>query len=213
MGLALAAGVRAAEPARPDGVIAHGPRDRPAVALTFDLCPTHAPVELDERIVEALLAARAPATFFVSGRWAQARPDAVRHLHLLASGDASVRDELTATDRVLAELTGRAPRWFRAPYGEVDARVVRLAADAGLGTIQYDVVSGDPVPGVTADTLVRTVLARARAGSIVVMHANHRSFSTAAAVPAIVAGLRARGLELVTVSDLLASVPAVEPAR
>jgi hypothetical protein len=41
------------------------------------------------------------------------------------------------------------------------------------------------------------------------MHANHRRFATADAVPEIVDGLRARGLEPVTVSELLT----VEPAR
>lgn len=220
---ALVVPAAAIERGLPAGVYAHGPRDRQAVALTFDLCPTRAPVELDERIVDALVAAGAPATFFVSGRWAQAKPDAVRrlaaeprfelgnhgfrHAHLLVSGDATVRDEVEVTDRVLAELTGRTPHWFRAPYGEVDARVVRIAGDAGLGTVQYDVISGDPSPGITAATLVRTVLAQAKPGSIIVMHANHRVFHTAEAVPAIVDGLRARGFELVTVSHLLAVEP------
>lgn len=222
MSLVLPALVAATE--LPAGVIAHGARDRPLVALTFDLCPTRAPVELDERIVDALVAADAPATFFVSGRWAQARPEGVRrlaaeprfeianhtfhHPHLLASGDATVHDELVVTDHLLESMTGRTPRWFRPPYGEVDARVVRLASEAGLGTIQYDVVSGDPSPGATAEGLVRTVLSHARPGSIVIMHANHRRFATADAVPRIVDGLRARGLRLVTVSELLAVEPA-----
>jgi peptidoglycan/xylan/chitin deacetylase (PgdA/CDA1 family) len=34
------------------------------------------------------------------------------------------------------------------------------------------------------------------------MHINHRRFHTAEALPAIVAGLRARGFELVTVGEL-----------
>ena len=35
------------------------------------------------------------------------------------------------------------------------------------------------------------------------MHLNHPAFPTAEALPAIIAGLRARGFDLVTVSELL----------
>jgi peptidoglycan/xylan/chitin deacetylase (PgdA/CDA1 family) len=209
----------------PPGVIEHGPRDTPRVALTFDLCPTHPPMELDDRIVDALVVRHAHATFFVSGRWARAQPDAVRrlareplfeianhsyhHPHLRTLGDDEVRQELVTTQDALRELDAPVPRVFRAPFGEVDARIARIAAAAGLATIEYDVVSGDPGPAVGRARLVRTVLERARPGSIVIMHANHRRFATADAVPEIVDGLRARGLELVTVSELLA----VEPPR
>ena len=222
VGLVHAAGLDAV-------VHAHGPRSTPRVALTFDLCPTHPPMELDDRIVDALVARRARATFFVSGRWTRAQPDAVRrlareplfeianhsfhHPHLTTLDDDEVRHELTATQDVLRELDVPVPRVFRAPFGEVDARIAHIAADAGLATIQYDVVSGDPGPTATRTRLVRTVLEHARPGSIVIMHANHRRFATADAVPEIVEGLRARGLELVTVSELLAPRDAVERAR
>ena len=210
-------------------VISHGRRDVPMVALTFDTCPTRAPVELDERIVDALVTARVPATFFVSGRWARALPNAVRrlaaeplfeignhswrHPHLKQLDDARVRTELTQTQTELERLTGRPPHWFRAPFGEVDGRIAAIAAEVGLGTIEYDVASGDPSPGLTKAALVRSVLARTRPGSIVVMHANHRRFPTGEAVPDIIAGLRARGLELVTVSRLLAQHQPVDVTR
>ena len=229
MSLVLAAVAQAAEPV-PAHVYAHGSREVPAVALTFDLCPTSAPVELDERIVDALVAAEARATFFVSGRWALARPEAVRrlageplfeianhsfhHPHLTTSDDAGVREELVTTDALLEKITGHAPRWFRPPFGEVDARVARIAAEVGLGTVTFDVISGDPAPGMTAARIVRAVLSQARRGSIVIMHANHRRFPTAEAVPAIIEGLRARGFELTTVSGLLdGGTGSVERAR
>jgi peptidoglycan/xylan/chitin deacetylase (PgdA/CDA1 family) len=212
----------------PAAIVTHGPRASAEVALTFDVCPTRAPVELDERIVEELVAAHAHATFFVSGRWAEALPDAVRrlaaeplfeignhsfrHPHLTTEPDAEVHEELARTQALLHELTGRTPRLFRPPFGEVDERVAGIAAGVGLVTVQFDVASGDPAPGVTAEALVRSVLERVRRGSIVVMHANHRRFPTAEAVPDIVAGLRARGLEPVTVSTLVGEHPSVERA-
>ncbi len=185
-------------------------------------------MELDDRIVDELVARHAPATFFVSGRWARALPEAVRrlaaeplfelgnhsfhHPHLETLDDDAVRDELASTQDALAALGVPAPRVFRAPFGEADARIARIAADAGLTTIEYDVISGDPGATATKAVLVATVLQRARQGSIVVMHANHRRFATADAVPEIVDGLRARGFELVTVSALVAGHGAVEPS-
>ena len=206
-------------------IVRHGDRTHPRVALTFDLCPSKPPGELDDRIVAALVAAQARATFFVSGRWAEAAPDAVRrlaaeplfevgnhafrHPHLTKLSDAAARADLARAQELLARLTGRAPRVWRPPYGEVDGRIAGIAASIGLLTIEYDVVSGDPSPAAKRDALIHAVLGGAKPGSIIVMHANHRRFATAAAVPAIVDGLRARGLELVTVSELVGT-PAVE---
>lgn len=81
--------------------------------------------------------------------------------------------------------------------------------------MEYDLPSGDPGAHVSARALARWVLSQARPGSIVVMHINHPRFPTAEALPAIVAGLRARGFELVTVGELLreARAPAVAAPR
>jgi peptidoglycan/xylan/chitin deacetylase (PgdA/CDA1 family) len=195
---ALARTVVADPPASAD-IVTHGSRDVPMVALTFDACPTKPPVELDDRIPAELVAAQAPATFFVSGRWAKTLPDAVRrlaaeplfeignhttrHPHLKKLDTAHVRSELTDTQDILEGLAGRRPRWFRPPFGEVDARIAGEAASVGLGTINFDVASGDPAPGMTRARLVHAVLANVRPGSIVVLHANHRRFPTAEALP------------------------------
>jgi peptidoglycan/xylan/chitin deacetylase (PgdA/CDA1 family) len=216
----------AADPPPSSGIVTHGSRDVPMVALTFDACPTKPPVELDDRIPAELVAAQAPATFFVSGRWAKTLPDAVRrlaaeplfeignhstrHPHLKKLDAAHVRTELAETQDILEGLAGRRPRWFRPPFGEVDARIAGEAAAVGLGTINFDVASGDPAPGMTKTRLVHAVLANVRPGSIVVLHANHRRFPTADALPEIIAGLRAKGFELVTVSRL---VDGGEPVR
>jgi peptidoglycan/xylan/chitin deacetylase (PgdA/CDA1 family) len=100
-------------------------------------------------------------------------------------------------------LTGRTPLLWRPPYGEYDARVVRIAAELGLTTIEYDLASGDPDQHATKEKLVEWVLKKVQPGSIVVMHINHRSFHTSEALPPIIKGLRARGFQLVTVGEML----------
>ena len=215
----LAAGA-ALPPARlQPAALEHGPRDAKRIALTFDACTTRSPDAYDPRITAELVALHVPATIFVGGGWAVHQPAALlelardpllelgnhtfTHPHLRRLPDAAIRDELLRTQDEIAAVTGRAPTLFRPPYGEYDERVVRVAAAAGLTTVEYDLPSGDPDPRLSTGDLVGWVLRQARPGSIVVMHINHRRFHTAEALPAIVAGLRARGFELVSVGDLL----------
>ncbi len=208
--------------------VEHGPRSQPRIALTFDACTTRDPSPYDARVTSALVALHVPATIFVGGGWAVEEPaelaalasnplfeignHAFTHPHLTRISDERIREELLRTQGVLAAATGRIPTLFRPPYGEYDARVLRVAASLGLTTVEYDLPSGDPDAHATKRPLVEWVLHEARPGSIVVMHINHRRFHTAEALPEIVRGLRALGFELVTVSDLLHSAPAPDLA-
>jgi peptidoglycan/xylan/chitin deacetylase (PgdA/CDA1 family) len=115
------------------------------------------------------------------------------------------REELIWTQQVLLSITGKVPRFFRPPYGEVDAELAQVAAQAGLRTVEYDFPSGDPDKHVTRERLIGWVLAKARPGSIVVMHMNRRGWHTAEALPEIIAGLRAKGFLLSTVGEMVAA--------
>jgi peptidoglycan/xylan/chitin deacetylase (PgdA/CDA1 family) len=218
---APAAGRAATAPAGEPVAFEHGDRRGSKVALTFDACTTRAPAPYDGRVTAILEAMGVPATIFVGGGWAREEARILAelsrnplfeignhtdtHPHLTRLSDERIREELRRTQAEIAAVTGRPPALFRPPYGEYDGRVLRVAADLGLTTVEYDLPSGDPDARATKEALVSWVLRRARPGSIVVMHINHPGFHTADALPEIVAGLRARGLELVTVGDLLRS--------
>ena len=107
------------------------------------------------------------------------------------------------TQKVMYSLTGKQATLFRPPYGEYDERVVRIAAEMGLTTVEYDLPSGDPDVRATKDKLVKYVTQKVRNGSIVVMHVNRRGWHTAEALPDIISELRRRGFALVTVGELL----------
>jgi len=208
-------------------VLAHGSRNRPLVALTFDACSTRDVSQYDERVTRALVAANAPATIFLGGRWAKEEAAHARelaanplfelgnhtytHPHLTAiQSEDRIRLEIERTQAEIHELTGIQARLFRPPYGEYDQRVVRIAAQEGLKTIEYDLASGDPDAHATKERLVEWVLRKARPGSIIVMHINHLRFHTSEALPSIISGLRAKGFELVTVGRLLAESERLE---
>lgn len=200
-------------------VLSHGRRDRPAIAITFDACWSRNGNHFDGRIVQDLMTARVPATFFLSGAWMAERADAVRNLATLPQmefgihgwhherfprlADARVKLELARSAAELYRLTGRRPALFRPPYGVCDARTVRLAREQAMTTVAYDVPAGDSDPRTTRRELTRWVVRSAKNGSIILFHVNGRGWRTAEALPDILAGLRARGFTFVTVGDLL----------
>lgn len=204
--------------ARESLIIEHGKRDK-RIALTFDACPTSLPDEYDGKVVEVLLREKTPATFFLSGRWVEKNPEKTKYLadheefeiaahsywhpHLLEKDDARVLREMKSTQLIIKKVTGKTPRYFRPPYGEVDERIAKLAKEAGLVTIQYDIASGDPDPGLSTERIVRSVLRNAKGGSIIVFHVNKKGIHTAEALPAIIKGLREKGFTLVTVGEML----------
>jgi peptidoglycan/xylan/chitin deacetylase (PgdA/CDA1 family) len=100
---------------------------------------------------------------------------------------------------------------FRFPYGACDPASLRAVAARGLTPIQWDVSAGDPWIGTTPSSMVQSVVAHTRPGSILIFHANGRGLHTSEALPQIVAQLRQRGFEFVTVSRLLrAGKPLIE---
>jgi peptidoglycan-N-acetylglucosamine deacetylase len=181
------------------------------VALTFDDGPWP---HTTGQILAILAQRRAPATFFVVGRQVQRYPQLLRRE--LAAGMVvgthsyrhpqrfdrlparRVREEIIRGRRTLDRLGAR-PVGFRPPGGAASATVVAAAGQLGLRTVLWTVDPTDWRPGVTADQLVRRVLAAARPGAIVLLHdgGGDRS-ATVAALPAIIDGLRHLGLTLTT---------------
>ena len=193
------------------------------VALTFDACSTLDRSFYDDRITRVLLQTKTPATMFISGRWAETHLRQIRvlseipffelgnhsyiHPHMTEVPRDRQREELLWTQQILLTLTGKLPRFFRPPYGEVDAELAQVAAQNGLRTVEYDFPSGDPDKQFTRERLIGWVLAKARPGSIVVMHMNRRGWHTAEALPAIIAGLRAKGFVLSRMSEMVGEAP------
>jgi peptidoglycan/xylan/chitin deacetylase (PgdA/CDA1 family) len=122
-----------------------------------------------------------------------------------------VRKELETRQCVRPDDSGtfayeRAPKrlsLFRFPFGACNAESLNAVAELGLLAIQWDVSSGDPSFGQTAERMSRAVLREVRPGSIVLFHANGRGWHTDSALPRIVSNLRAQGYEFVTVSELI----------
>jgi peptidoglycan/xylan/chitin deacetylase (PgdA/CDA1 family) len=164
-------------------------------ALTFDDGPSAATTR---RLVAALKDAHAVATFFDVGQRAAARPDLVelqRSVGHVAGHGYSHQplSELTQRQRI-AELQATArildyPNALLRPPGAIDPASEADVRRSGLTVVGWT-VDADDTPA-SADAIVRRALG-VRAGGIVRLHDGVEA--TVEAVPAIVEGLRERGL-------------------
>ncbi len=216
-GLAETASTPTIDPAPPQ-VIHHGNRDQDRVALTFDACSDHQHNEVDDRILEILREQEIPATLFLGGRWMAEHADLTRELHddplfeigthawghpdLTEQSPQEVEREIGLAQMVAHALTGEWPRHFRAPYVAIDETVWHTAGALGVRTVQHDVASGDADPEAEPERVAEHVLDRVAGGSIVVLHLHDPELPTAAALPAILDGLRERDLEPVRMDRL-----------
>jgi peptidoglycan/xylan/chitin deacetylase (PgdA/CDA1 family) len=208
------AAVPRSTPGSPAVEITHGPASASGVALTFHGAGD---VALATRLLSELETAGARATVLAVGQWLDQAPamakrvldgghelgnHTYRHLTMPPLTEVVDESEITRCADVLRRLTGSAGRWFR-PSGTVHATpaILEAAGRAGYATsLSYDVDPSDYAdPGSAA--IVTRVLAGVRAGSIVSLHLGH--LGTVQAMPAILDGLRSRGLAAVTMSDLM----------
>ena len=112
--------------------------------------------------------------------------------------------DVLQSEQLLRRFDARATRFFRFPGGCYDRQALTEIARTGVVPVEYDDVSGDAF-GTSVAAIVQQTLAGAQPGSIIVMHVTGGNTAplTDAALPAIVRGIRARGLQLVRLSDLL----------
>jgi peptidoglycan/xylan/chitin deacetylase (PgdA/CDA1 family) len=201
-------------------LVFHGDERVRKVALTFDLCEVPSkPSGFDQKLVDVLIDENAPATFMMGGHWAETHAQDAKflanvaffeignhsyaHRHPTRITAEGFRREIEAAQAAITQVTGRAPRVFRFPYGEHDAVTVAKVASEGLVPVQWSVETGDPDPKVSAAAILGAVRHGTRNGSIIIMHANGRGWHSAEALPKVIAWLRGQGYELVTVSELL----------
>lgn len=192
----------------------HGPRSRRLVALTFD----SGPQRNTAAILRILRRKHVKATFFVVGAQVPGKGRLLRrelaaghvignHTYTHAyvdSADRAAAREIDRASAVIARATGGYhPCLFRAPGIRESRALYRLVGSRDMITIGADVESNDWHVQVDAATIVRSVLAATRSGSIVLMHDDYYSDSTVRALPAIIDGLRARGFRFATVTRLL----------
>ena len=192
------------------------------VALTFDAGGDAAGVA---SILRTLEREKAAATFFLTGRWVRTYPRLARqiaarfpvanhsdtHPDMTRLTASSAGRQIRTAARAIATATGRAPvPLFRFPFGAVNTGAIRTVNANGYACIRWTVDTlgwMGTSAGQSARSVTARVLRAAVPGEIVLMHVGSnpkdRTSLDAAALPAVITGLRARGYRFVTLPAAL----------
>ena len=189
------------------------------IAITFD---AGASGETWPRVLGALRERGIHITMFITGKFAEQYPDAIKqavadgdeianhtysHLDSRTLTDAQLAEELSRTDQIIQNIAGVTTKpYWRCPYGARNNHVLNVAAAQGYRSIYWTLDSLDSVgqpktpdfifnrvtntPGVNLD------------GAIVLQHFG--SEASAEALPRELDRLKEMGLQVVTVSELIA---------
>jgi peptidoglycan/xylan/chitin deacetylase (PgdA/CDA1 family) len=177
-----------------------------SITLSFDDGPDP---RWTPTVLDLLRQYHAHAIFCMVGLHAAAHPDLVRRAvreghalcdhtwthdeHLERRPATVIEQEVGGTARLLTQIGGVAPRYYRAPGGNWTAGVIAVARAHGLAPLGWAVDPGDwAQPGTGA--IIERVLAGARPGAVVLMHDGYgERAQNVAALRVILATLTARG--------------------
>jgi peptidoglycan/xylan/chitin deacetylase (PgdA/CDA1 family) len=145
------------------GMVRHGKR---RVALTFDACGGSRGSGYDAKIIKTLRKRQVPATLFLNSRWIQAHPHVARdladdplfelgnhgwlHRPLTVAGQSAygirgtasvgeAYDEIMKGLHAVADLTGKAPKWYRPGTAWADDVGVAIAHRLGLRVVSFSI--------------------------------------------------------------------------
>ncbi len=190
-------------------VIKRGNPAEPKVALTFD-------IEIDQAtlygILDILRARGLHGTFFVTGHWVMAFPDAARaivrdgheisnhsftHPFFSRIGLDGAATELDETEKIIQRTTGVTSRpYFRFPYGDSTADIANVVSRAGY--VAYHWSADDAAISAWLDRVAQNPADGN--GGILLMHGRPE---TIAALPGWLDRLAAMGLQATTLTDTL----------
>jgi peptidoglycan/xylan/chitin deacetylase (PgdA/CDA1 family) len=199
-------------------LVFNGPANVNKVALTFDDGSCDACIG---SVLATLERTGTPATLFPNGAYERFwDPHSTQIRKMVASGQldlgnhtwshndvrtmsvATLKDELQRNeDWMRLNFGGSSFPIFRPPFGTYNDAVVRRAGKWGwTTTVTWSAGSRD-WEGIDANAIVAELDKSVEAGSIILLHTNYAT--TAAALPRIIASIKAKGLQPVTLHQLL----------
>lgn len=201
-------------------LLALPPAAQGCLALTFDDGPNP---ELTPRVLDLLDQHHARATFFCIGARAARHPALVQeivqrghavenhsldHLHHFSLfGPARLMRDIGAAQQVLTELSGTAPRFFRAPAGLRNPFLEPVLCRLGLHLAAWTRRGFDTVAAGDADRMAARLLSHLAERDILLMHDGNPGHDRAGrplvleVLPRVLQAIDRAGLRCVTLRD------------
>ncbi|GAA3137111.1 polysaccharide deacetylase family protein [Streptosporangium carneum] len=180
------------------------------IALTFD----DGPGKYADKLLDTLKKTKSKATFFLEGQYVKSRPAFAKrmaqeghelgnhsytHPHLRDLDEDRIREELTRTQEIVKQATGKTPTMLRPPYGELDQRVQAIAKEMRLPIVLWNGGSRDWATK-NEKAIYDEVLKNAKRDGVILMH--DWVEQTVKVMPKLIAALQKQGYHIVSVSSL-----------
>lgn len=190
-----------------------------AVALTFDDGPTP---DGTEQIISILNDAGVKATFFLTGAELEQNPElgkklaaaghelgnhSFSHSRMVLKTPSFVATEIERTDQLIRQTGYQGSIHFRPPFGKKLFVLPWYLSQHSRKSITWD-IEPDSYAEIASDAgkIVQHVIDKARPGSIILLHVMYPNrIESLKSVKDIIAGLKDRGYQFKTVSELIAS--------
>lgn len=182
------------------------------IALTFDAAWG---ADKTKGIIELLKEYGADGTFFLVGFWIEKFPEETKyiaskgleignhsnnHLKMSNLNSDDINDEIQTVNTQLGNLTGKVPKYFRAPFGDYNNKLIESVEALNMVPVQWSVDSLD-WKGISGAEIAERVLNRASCGDIVLFHNN--SDHILDALPIILKSLKEQGYQMVSLDELV----------
>jgi peptidoglycan/xylan/chitin deacetylase (PgdA/CDA1 family) len=205
--------------------LTHLPRELPQVALTIDDGPDP---EVTPAVLDRLDELQAVATFFCIGARVQTHPALAREIvrrghaignhsqhhrhHFSLMGPGQLRREIAAAQDNIAQVTGVAPSFFRAPAGLRNVFLDPVLHRLGLQLASWTRRGFDTRTG-NAALVLRRLTRGLAAGDILLLHDHHAARTPQGrpvlleVLPPLLATIREQGLQTVRLDAQAARAP------
>ena len=196
-----------------------------AVALTFDDGPDP---EFTPRVLEILREREVTATFFCVGARVREHPALAKAIveagHTIGnhsdshgmwinfSFKAKLAAEIAACNEAIQQATGKTPSLYRAPHGFKNPSLGDALKAAGMVAVGWQVRGFDAVVN-DAASIAQRIVEKAKPGGVILLHdgaglqGSTDRKATLEALPVVIDGLKARGLEIAPLPQLLGVEP------
>lgn len=205
----------------PGSFQADGPKTKKAIALTFD----DGPGLFTGQVLDVLDHYKVKATFFMNGDQVQIRPQTARDVAKRGHevGDhtwshrnfypfekkngtektrEAVREEIRKSKRLIEETLKGSLKLCRMPHGYHRPWIKEVAKEYGYALVNW--TFGEDWLNIPEEKMTEEYLAKVRPGAILLFHDGGKGREkTVKIVPKVIEKARARGLKIVTVSELL----------
>ncbi len=184
------------------------------VALSFDTIWGN---EQTRALLACLKKYAVKATFFMTGEWMEHYPADViaiyedghdlgnhseNYKHMTELSKEDCYDEIMSPHAKVLELTSYTMTLFRPPFGDYNNTVLEICEENNYHAVKWNIDSMD-WKDYSAETLIEKVVNHPNLsnGSIILL--NNDGKYTLQALPGIIKGLKAKGYEIVPVSQLI----------